>query len=227
MMPGMDKEADVASEEQKQRDKEEEEEEEEEKPTLPTPRKRLMNFKIPLVKGSQRRDQQQSVVARRRLFGEEQGMWVLGGEEGRGGRGKSEVRGCWEGRSEGRTRYIGWIHEGGNDFQYIEASPPPAWKVGLIYPVKSVWLPMTEAISSGGGRVLRRTLICLLTFLEEAAPPTKSRSVRYYSDISSSEDFSSSESDEEEEVSEEESEPPEPNRYRTPAFEEPLAACLP
>ncbi len=47
---------------------EEEEEEEEEEPSLPTPRKRLMNFKIPLVKGSQRRDQQQSVFARRRLY---------------------------------------------------------------------------------------------------------------------------------------------------------------
>lgn len=47
----------------------ESEEEEEEKPTLPTPRKRLLNFKIPLL-GGQRRDQQkqQSVVARRRLF---------------------------------------------------------------------------------------------------------------------------------------------------------------
>ena len=46
----------------------EEEEEEEEAPALPTPRKRLMNFKIPLVRGSQRRDQQHSVVARRRLY---------------------------------------------------------------------------------------------------------------------------------------------------------------
>ena len=41
-----------------------------ETPALPTPRKRLMNFKIPLVRGSQRRDQQQSVVARRRLYAE-------------------------------------------------------------------------------------------------------------------------------------------------------------
>ena len=41
----------------------------EERPSLPTPRKRLMNFKIPLVRGAgQRRDQQMSVVARRKLF---------------------------------------------------------------------------------------------------------------------------------------------------------------
>ena len=47
-----------------------EEEEEEEGPSLPTPRKRLMNFKIPLVRGAgQRRDQQMSsVVTRRKLF---------------------------------------------------------------------------------------------------------------------------------------------------------------
>ena len=46
-----------------------ESEEDEEIPTLPTPRKRLLNFKIPLL-GGQRRDQQKqmSVVARRRLF---------------------------------------------------------------------------------------------------------------------------------------------------------------
>ena len=48
---------------------EEEGEGEEERPSLPTPRKRLMNFKIPLVRGAgQRRDQQMSVVARRKLF---------------------------------------------------------------------------------------------------------------------------------------------------------------
>lgn len=55
-----------------------EEEEEEGKPLPPTPRKRLMNFKIPLVRGSQRRDQQHSVVARRRLYrgGEQEpGKW--------------------------------------------------------------------------------------------------------------------------------------------------------
>lgn len=75
MMPGMklEKEAGVSGEEKKLGGEGDEVEEEEETPALPTPRKRLMNFKIPLVKGSQRRDQQQSVVARRRLFGEEQG----------------------------------------------------------------------------------------------------------------------------------------------------------
>ena len=44
---------------------------EEDGPLLPTPRKRLLNFKIPLVRGAgQRRDQQMSVVARRKLFRE-------------------------------------------------------------------------------------------------------------------------------------------------------------
>ena len=48
-------------------------EEEEGEPSLPTPRKRLMNFKIPLInRGGQRRDQSlSSVVARRRLFSDE------------------------------------------------------------------------------------------------------------------------------------------------------------
>ena len=46
-----------------------EEGDEEDRPSLPTPRKRLLNFKIPLVRGAgQRRDQQMSVVARRKLF---------------------------------------------------------------------------------------------------------------------------------------------------------------
>ena len=50
-------------------ERDEEGEGEEERPLLPTPRKRLMNFKIPLVRGAgQRRDQQMSVVARRNLF---------------------------------------------------------------------------------------------------------------------------------------------------------------
>ena len=55
----------------------EEEEEEEEKaateePSIPTPRKRLTNFKIPLLnRGGQRRDQNLSIVSRRRLFSEE------------------------------------------------------------------------------------------------------------------------------------------------------------
>ena len=49
------------------------EEEEEGEPSLPTPRKRLMNFKIPLInRGAQRRDQSlSSIVARRRLFSDE------------------------------------------------------------------------------------------------------------------------------------------------------------
>ena len=52
-------------------EREDEGEGEEERPSLPTPRKRLMNFKIPLVRGAgQRRDQQMSVVARRKLFRE-------------------------------------------------------------------------------------------------------------------------------------------------------------
>jgi len=48
-------------------------EEEEGEPSLPTPRKRLLNFKIPLInRGAQRRDQSlSSVVARRRLFSDE------------------------------------------------------------------------------------------------------------------------------------------------------------
>ena len=55
--------------EEGEREEEGEGEGEEERPSLPTPRKRLMNFKIPLVRGAgQRRDQQMSVVARRNLF---------------------------------------------------------------------------------------------------------------------------------------------------------------
>ena len=51
-----------------------EEGDEEDRLSLPTPRKRLLNFKIPLVHGAgQRRDQQMSVVARRKLF--RGGMW--------------------------------------------------------------------------------------------------------------------------------------------------------
>ena len=53
------------------KDREGGEGEEEERPSLPTPRKRLMNFKIPLVRGAgQRRDQQMSsvVTSRRKLF---------------------------------------------------------------------------------------------------------------------------------------------------------------
>ena len=52
--------------------KEEEEEEEEEPETIPTPRKRLMNFKIPILnRRDSRRDQNASVITRRRLFSEE------------------------------------------------------------------------------------------------------------------------------------------------------------
>ena len=54
---------------EEQVEEEEGEKEDEERPSLPTPRKRLLNFKIPLVRGAgQRRDQQMSVVARRKLF---------------------------------------------------------------------------------------------------------------------------------------------------------------
>lgn len=50
----------------------EEEDEEEEVKSIPTPRKRLMNFKIPIInRGDQRRGQRASVVTRRRLFSEE------------------------------------------------------------------------------------------------------------------------------------------------------------
>ena len=52
--------------------KAEEEEEEEEETSIPTPRKRLMNFKIPIVnRRDSRRDQSASVVTRRRLFSDE------------------------------------------------------------------------------------------------------------------------------------------------------------
>ena len=48
------------------------EEEEEEVKSIPTPRKRLMNFKIPIInRGDQRRGQRASVVTRRRLFSDE------------------------------------------------------------------------------------------------------------------------------------------------------------
>ena len=54
---------------EKREEVEGEEGDEEDGPSLPTPRKRLLNFKIPLVRGAgQRRDQQMSVVARRKLF---------------------------------------------------------------------------------------------------------------------------------------------------------------
>ena len=50
---------------------------EEEEETIPTPRKRLMNFKIPIInRGGQRRDQNLSVVARRKLFSDEGSVWT-------------------------------------------------------------------------------------------------------------------------------------------------------
>ena len=77
MMPGMKLKPEEEEPEEKDSGGREEGEEGEETPALPTPRKRLMNFKIPLVRGSQRRDQQQSAVARRRLFKEgKQGVCV-------------------------------------------------------------------------------------------------------------------------------------------------------
>ena len=48
----------------------------EEEESIPTPRKRLMNFKIPIInRGDQRRGQNASVVTRRRLFSNES-EWV-------------------------------------------------------------------------------------------------------------------------------------------------------
>lgn len=82
MMPGMKLKTEKGSPEKQSKDGGGREEEEVE-PALPTPRKRLINFKIPLVRGSQRRDQQQSAVARIRLNKEElqglcgdRGLWV-------------------------------------------------------------------------------------------------------------------------------------------------------
>lgn len=73
MLPGMKVKTDSDREPEKEDEAKDEDEDEEEEPSLPTPRKRLMNFKIPLVRGvGQRRDQSLSVVARRRLFGGEE-----------------------------------------------------------------------------------------------------------------------------------------------------------
>ncbi len=70
MLPGLKLEGEREGEGE---EKEGEEEEEGCGTSLPTPRKkRLMNFKIPLInRGGQRRDQNLSVVTRRRLFDEE------------------------------------------------------------------------------------------------------------------------------------------------------------
>ena len=79
---------------------EEEEEEEEEMKSVPTPRKRLINFKIPFInRGSQRRGQSASVVTRRRLFSEEGDKMRWERREGRG-------------RKEGRGRERGGMEEG-------------------------------------------------------------------------------------------------------------------
>ena len=80
MLPGMKVKTDSDREEVEGEGGAKDEDEDEEEPTLPTPRKRLMNFKIPLVRGvGERRDQSLSVV-RRRLFGGEGkecvGVWV-------------------------------------------------------------------------------------------------------------------------------------------------------
>lgn len=174
MLPGMKVKDSEPSEKQRASEGEEgegkeEEEEEEGKPLPPTPRKRLMNFKIPLVRGSQRRDQQHSVVARRRLY--------RGGEQ-----------------EPGKWKWVGDFCGNVTEKSMKKPRPKLYWEFFL--------LPS-------------------FFFLEETAPPTKSRSGRgYYSDISSSEDFSSSESEKEEEEEgegsseEDSSEPfiPEPSR---------------
>ncbi len=69
MLPGLKvkKEGEGGREEER-----EEEGDEEGAKSIPTPRKRLMNFKIPILnRVGQRRNQSVSVVARRRLFSEE------------------------------------------------------------------------------------------------------------------------------------------------------------
>lgn len=75
MLPGLkvDERREKGGAEEWERDKGEEEDGE---VKIPTPRKRLMNFKIPIInRGDQRRGQNASVVTRRRLFSEE-GEWV-------------------------------------------------------------------------------------------------------------------------------------------------------
>ncbi len=76
MLPGLKLGKETEEEGKEEREEEGEEEEEEGKgSSLPTPRKkRLMNFKIPLInRGGQRRDQNRTLVTRRRLFDEEEG----------------------------------------------------------------------------------------------------------------------------------------------------------
>ena len=76
MLPGLrvvsDREKGEGREDGGKEEEEEEEEEEEVVPAIPTPRKRLMNFKIPIINRSdQRRGQSASLVTRRRLFSDE------------------------------------------------------------------------------------------------------------------------------------------------------------
>ncbi len=69
MLPGMKVASDPDKEGWEEGEAKDDPAEDEEEPSKPTPRKRLMNFKIPLVPGvGQRRDQSMSVI-RRRLFG--------------------------------------------------------------------------------------------------------------------------------------------------------------
>lgn len=70
MLPGMKVKTESERRPQEVSVAKENEEEEREESSLPTPRKRLLNFKIPLVNRGvgQRRGQSLSVVARRRLF---------------------------------------------------------------------------------------------------------------------------------------------------------------
>lgn len=74
MLPGLSEKRE--KEEGEEDETEQDDHDDEEGRAIPTPRKRLMNFKIPIInRGSQRRDQNVSVVARRRLFSDEgQGM---------------------------------------------------------------------------------------------------------------------------------------------------------
>ena len=70
MLPGMKVKTEAEQRPKEVSGVEENDEDEGEESSLPTPRKRLMNFKIPLVNRGvgQRRGQSLSVVARRRLF---------------------------------------------------------------------------------------------------------------------------------------------------------------
>ena len=69
MLPGMKVKTDSDREPEEVGGDKDDAEDEEEEPSLPTPRKRLMNFKIPLVRGVGQRRGQSATVIRRRLFG--------------------------------------------------------------------------------------------------------------------------------------------------------------